>query len=114
MQQVLDIITSTLAEVVVIALGVLASWALGKTIKVLDRIRKKDELGIINIVTDRAVEYAEAELMGENGSLKRDYAIEKSLEMLSSKGIEISKTELLAGIENGVNKLKAIKQQQIR
>jgi hypothetical protein len=99
-------LSEAVSEVLTILIGTLISFLAVKAHKVLDTVKKKDQLHIIDVITDRAVEYAEAELTGEEGKKKRDFAIDKAIEILASKGIVVSRDEIIAGIENGVNKLK--------
>jgi hypothetical protein len=99
-------LSQAVSEVLTILIGTLISILVAKAHKVLDVIKKKDQLHIIDAVTDRAVEYAEAELTGAAGKAKRDFAVDKAIEILASKGIVVSRDEIIAGIENGVNKLK--------
>lgn len=105
MEQVVDLVTKVSAEVIVILLGVALTFISKKAHSVLDTIKKKDQLGIIDSITDQAVDLAEAELKGVKGEEKLNYAIEKAVEILASKGITVSPVEIRAGIENGVKKL---------
>lgn len=70
----------------------------------LRKLKQKDTLGIINIITDRAVEYAEQELKGAKGLEKRDFALKHATEILAKMGIKVSEDQLLADIQNGYNK----------
>ncbi|WCS68526.1 hypothetical protein Goe16_01120 [Bacillus phage vB_BsuM-Goe16] len=105
----MDQIANTLVElgvqIIVIILGALLSTVSGKAIQVLNNIKKKDETGIVNAVTDAVVSYAEAELSGAKGAQKRDFAIKKAVEILQSKGIKVTEAEIIAGIEAGVQKM---------
>lgn len=98
-------LTKYAVEIIVIVVGTLLSVALHKFKGYLNTLKKKDELGIIDLVTDVVTEYAEAELKGSQGIEKRNFAIEKALDILAAKGIKASKDEVIAGIENGVKKL---------
>ena len=111
MEQVLNIITQYAVEIIVVIIGYLAMSIDYKVREYVDRLKKKDELGIVDAITDAAVEWAEAELKGKTGIEKRDFAVKKAVEILSSKGIKVSEAEIIAGIENGVNKLR-LKQQK--
>jgi hypothetical protein len=106
MQALVDIITSSVAEIVILVVGYVATKALSEVKKHFSKLREKDELGIIDAITDRAVEYAEAELRGSRGIEKRNFAVDKAVSMLGTRGINISRDEVIAGIENGVTKLK--------
>ncbi|QPX71671.1 holin [Bacillus phage SP8] len=93
-------------EIIVIVLGALLSLVSAKAVKVLNTIKKKDETGIVDAVTDAVVNLAEKELSGAKGLEKRDYAVKKAVEILHSKGLKsITEAEILAGIEAGVKKM---------
>ncbi|MCA1025649.1 phage holin family protein [Cytobacillus kochii] len=94
-------------EIMVIMVGSLLSVVLAKVKSYVNTLKKKDETGIVDMITDTVVEYAEAELSGSHGIVKRDFAIDKAIAILNDKGIVVSKEEVVAGIEQGVNKLKA-------
>lgn len=109
MEQLLNSLTEAAIELLVIIVGTLLSVVLHKAKTYLNTLKKKDELGIIDLVTDVAVDYAEKELKGRAGIQKRDYAIRHAIKILEEKGIKVSHEEVVAGIENGVRKLKADK-----
>lgn len=96
-------------EIVVIVIGSLLSIVLDRVKKYVDTLKKKDETKIIDMITDVVVDYTEAELKGEKGIVKRDFAVAKVVEILKEKGIQASTEEIIAGIENGVKKLNAYK-----
>lgn len=106
MQPVVDVATSFAVELVVVVGGVLASVVLTKLKSRLDVLKKADELGIVDLVTDRVVELVEVEFTGVKGIEKRNIAVNKAIKILAEKNIHVSETEVIAGIENGVNKLK--------
>jgi Bacteriophage holin of superfamily 6 (Holin_LLH) len=106
MPQIIDAVISVAVEIIVVFVGALGIALLHKAKSYVDNLKKKDQLGIIDLVTDRVVEYAEAELKGKAGIEKRDFAVEKAIAILASKGIVVEKDEIIAGIENGVTKLK--------
>ena len=106
MEQLISTALQAGVEVLTIVVIITATAVLAKVHSFVDKAKKKDELGIIDILTDRAVEYAEAELTGASGKQKRNFAVSRAVEMLESKGIKITEAEIIAGIENGVNKLK--------
>lgn len=109
----MDVFVDGLVGVVIQALTViimsLATYAVGKLIPYLDKKKKHDELGIIDKITDLAVEYVEAEFTGLKGVEKRDKAVEFALKALAQKGIRIDAEEVIAGIENGVKKFNQMK-----
>jgi hypothetical protein len=108
--QIIDAVTSVIVEVIIVVLGYLLISVLNKGQKYLANLKKKDELGIIDTVTDRVVEYAEAQLKGKAGQEKLDFAVSEATKILASKGLAVHESEIKAGIENGVNKLKAHQQ----
>jgi hypothetical protein len=109
MEQIFNSLTEAAVELLVILVGTLLSVALHKAKVYLNTLKKKDELGIIDLVTDVAVDYAEKELKGKAGIQKRDYAIRHSIKILEEKGIKVSREEVIAGIENGIRKLNSNK-----
>jgi Bacteriophage holin of superfamily 6 (Holin_LLH) len=107
MEILFDSITEKAVELLVIVIGALLSVAIHKVKVYVDTLKKKDELGIVDAITDVMVEYAERELTGSKGIEKRDFAIEKAIKALEAKGIKVSEEEVIAGIENGYNKIKS-------
>jgi hypothetical protein len=106
MPEILDTVTELFVQMLVLVVGTLLALLANKAKLVLDGLRKKDEMGIIDLVTDRVAEYAQAELKGEPGKQKRDFAVARAIEILESKGIKVNEQEVIAGIENGVTKLR--------
>ncbi|WP_137743230.1 phage holin, LLH family [Robertmurraya siralis] len=101
----LSSITQFAVELLVIVIGTLLTVALNKVRVYFNTLKQKDELGIVDAITDLMVEYTEKELKGKKGIEKRDFAVEKAIAILAEKGITVSKDEVIAGIENGVNKI---------
>lgn len=106
MQEVLDSVLPVLVEILVVLIGTVGLMAVNKLRQYLDGLKKKDESGMVDFVTDRVVAYAQAELSGSTGGQKRRYAVTKAAEILASKGINVNEEEIIAGIEDGVIKLK--------
>lgn len=106
MAQIVDAVVSVAVEIIVVLIGSLGLIVLNKVKGYINNLKKKDELGIIDMVTDRVAEYAEAELKGKAGAEKRDFAVQQAIKILASKGIVVEEAEIIAGIENGVTKLK--------
>lgn len=102
-------IMPAIIELVTILIGIVVLYVINKGKKYLDILREKDTIGIIDLITDRVVEYVEVELKGEPGEIKRQYAVTKARQMLFEHGIVVCDDEIIAGIENGVNKLNSIK-----
>jgi hypothetical protein len=105
MQAIVDTVVGSIFEILVLVIGSLLSVALVHLKKHLQVLRKKDELGIVDVITDRVVELVEAEYKGANGVDKLNKAIKLTSDILDSKGINVSVDVIRAGIENGVNKL---------
>lgn len=106
MQDFVNLVSTVASELLTLLILALVGFLLSKAEQYLDRLKKKDELGIIDMITDRVVEYAEAELKGAKGIEKRDFAVDKAIQILADKGIKVEKAEVIAGIENGVTKMK--------
>jgi LL-H family phage holin len=87
----------------------LATYGVSKLNAWLDKRKKNDELGIVDKVTDLAVDYVEAEFTGLKGVEKRDEAVNFALKVLAKKGVKIDHDEVIAGIENGVKKFNQSK-----
>lgn len=92
--------------IVIVAFGILGSDALVKASAWLRSKSNKDDLGVIDAVTDLAVNFIEKEFTGEAGQIKLSKALSMSREVLAEKGISISEDELRLAVENGVDKLK--------
>jgi len=106
MQELISLVASVVIEVLVIAFLTLLSMAVYKGHDYLEKAKQKDTLGIIDLITDRAVEYIAKEFKGESGEAKRQKALEFTIRTLSAYGIAVSEEQLLADIENGYNKWK--------
>lgn len=105
MQAIVNTVVGSLFEILALVIGALLSVALVHLKKHLQTLKKKDELGIVDIITDRVVELVEAELKGASGQDKLNKAIKMTSDILDDKGISVPVDVIRAGIENGVNKL---------
>lgn len=92
--------------IVIVAFGILGSDALVKASAWLKSKANKDDLGVIDAVTDLVVNFVEKEFTGKAGQIKLSKALEMAREVLGEKGIHISEEELRLAVENGVDKLK--------
>lgn len=92
--------------ILVVVLGFLAGDALTKLSKWLKSKESKDQLGVVDAVTDLVVNFVEKEFTGKAGQIKLSKAMEKSRDILAEKGIVISEEELRIAVENGVDKVK--------
>ena len=99
--QVLDIVI----ELLVIGVGLGLAYVGKLASAYLKTLREKDKLGIIDMLTDRAVELVQAELKGAEGEAKLIKATEYASKFLAEHGIHLSPERLRADIENGYNKL---------
>lgn len=105
MEVVLDGIVQYVTELIVIIVGALLSVVLHKVRTYVDTLKKKDEMHIVDLITDVIVEYTEVELRGSEGIVKRNFAIDKAIKSLEAKGIKVDREDVIAGIEQGVSKM---------
>jgi hypothetical protein len=98
--------TKIITEVVVVLVGVFGTIVLHKAQAYLGSLKDKNQLGIVTSVTEQVVKWAEAELSGSAGKDKRDFAVKQALDILAGKGIRLDEASVIAGIEEGVTKLK--------
>jgi LL-H family phage holin len=98
--------TKIVTEVVIVVLGYFGSLVLHKAQGYLNSLKSKNHLTVATTVTEQVVKWAEAQLSGSNGKEKRDFAVKKALEILAAKGINVDESSVIAGIEDGVSKLK--------
>lgn len=106
MEEIINEVTGLAVEIITVVIGMLGIMLLSKVKSYVEVLKRKDETGIVDVITDRAVEYAEAELTGGSGSQKRNFAVARAVEILEAKGIHVHEEEVIAGIENGVTKLQ--------
>lgn len=114
MENLLSFSVELISTIVTIVVGAAVIIIFNKIYQYLESLKGKDELKIIDLVTNRVAEYAEAELKGASGKEKRDFAVNKAVQILASRGISVNKEEIIAGIENGVNQLKATSKTQVK
>lgn len=98
--------TQYISEAVVVILGFFSSIALHKAQAYLTSLSNKNQFSVIGTVTEQVVRWAEAELGGSAGRDKRDFAVKQALDILASKGIHVDEPAVIAGIEDGVTRLK--------
>jgi len=104
-EHLMSLVTQLASEVITILVGAAVSALIAKAYKFLDQLKKKNQLPVINHVIDSVIAYAEVEMKGSQGRVKRDWAIEKAVQILATKGIKVSEDEVAAGIEQGLNVL---------
>lgn len=106
MDALVSSLTPIITDVLVALLLALAAYLTKKATPVLDRMKKLREIQIVDKITDDLVEFAEIEFTGHKGEVKRELVADKVVEVLQSKNIKITRSELLAAVENSVRKLK--------
>lgn len=105
MEVLMDSLVQFAVEIIVVIIGALLSVVLHEVKQWIGTLKKKDQTQIVDMITDSVVDYVEVELKGEKGKAKRDFAVEKAIEILAEKGIIVSEDEVIAGIERGVSRL---------
>ncbi len=105
MQAIITDLAVTIITVLVVVVGAIGSAVLVKGREALKSAKHKDELGIIDIVTERMAGLVEAEFKGAQGEVKLQKALALASDVLARKGIKVSEEEIRAGIEEGVRKL---------
>lgn len=105
MQEIISNLAVTIITVLVVVVGAVGSAVLVKGKEALKSAKHKDELGIIDIVTERMAGLVEAEFKGASGEVKLQKALALASDTLARKGIKVSEEEIRAGIEEGVRKL---------
>lgn len=98
--------TKIITEVVIIVLGYFGSLALHKAQGYLNALKNKNQLSVATTVIEQVVKWAEAEIGSGAGKDKRDFAVKQALDILAGKGIHLDEASVIAGIEDGVSKLK--------
>lgn len=101
-------VTSVLVEILVTVLLALLAVVSVKANKYISNLKAKDEFGMVEKIIDSLTSYADAELKGAKGAEKRDFVIDKAIEILGKKGIKVDKEEILMGIEKSVQKNKKV------
>jgi len=105
MQAIITDLAVTIITVLVVIVGAIGSAVLVKGREALKSAKHKDELGIVDIITERMAGLVEAEFKGAKGEVKLQKALALASDALARKGIKVSEEEIRAGIEEGVRKL---------
>ncbi|MNC45431.1 hypothetical protein D3C77_587870 [compost metagenome] len=100
-------VASVVIQILTIVLLTAGSAVLGLIVPYVKKLKQKDTLGIIDIVTNRAVQLADKELKGKAGAEKFQYALELSSATLAEWGIKVSADQLKAEVQDGYNKFKS-------
>ncbi|MMZ43489.1 Phage holin protein [compost metagenome] len=106
MQNLIDAVANVAIEILVLLLLFLGSAVALKAKEWYQVVKQKDTLGILDLITDRAVEYADQELKGAKGLEKRQFALDYTKKILLGMGIKMTDEQILADIQNGYNKWK--------
>src|SRR5699024_931645 len=100
-----EILTNTLLEAVFTVVGILVaaavSYLLPKIKRWLHILADKDNLGIIDSIVDKAVEYAEQELQGKEGKEKFNAAATRVALLLNRYGIDASDELISSSVQQG-------------
>lgn len=101
----MEVLTGTIMEAVFTIVGILiaaaVSYFVPKLKRQLDILADKDNLGIIDSLVDKAVEYVEEEFKGEEGRAKFEKATERASMLISRYGIEASDELIRSSIQKG-------------
>lgn len=101
----MEVFTDTLLEAVFTVVGILiaaaVSYFVPKIKRQLNILADKDNLGIIDSLVDKAVEYVEEEFQGESGKEKFNQAAEGAALLISRYGIEASDDLIKTSVQQG-------------
>ncbi|QQK75110.1 hypothetical protein HUG15_05810 [Salicibibacter cibarius] len=107
----MEFITESLMESVFTIVGVLiaaiVSYLAPKAKRLIAIASDADNLGIIDAITDWAVEYVEEEFQGKEGKEKFNQAATAAAQLLNNYGIEVSDELIKTSIQKGYNNLVA-------
>lgn len=101
----MEVITNALLEAVFTVVGILIAAAVSyfapKLKRQLDILADKDNLGIIDSLVDKAVEFVEEEFKGESGKEKFDQAVKSASILIGRYGIEASNELIMSSVQEG-------------
>lgn len=107
----MEYITESLMESVFTIVGVLiaaiVSYLAPKIKRLIAIASDADNLGIVDAITDFAVEYVEEEFHGKEGEEKFEHAATITSDMLSRYGIEASSDLIRMAVQDGYMTMKA-------
>lgn len=105
----MEVLTNTLLEAVFTIVGILVATAVSyfapKLKRQLDILADKDNLGIIESLVDKSVEFVEEEFQGINGKEKFNQAAEYAALLISRYGIEASDELIKTSVQQGWRKM---------
>lgn len=93
-------------EAIVIIVGAFLSYLIHKAAKYVHAYAKERDLSILDRVATNAVNMAENLLYGKEGKEKRQYAVEKALQFLDNKGVQMDEDEVISAVEKAVAQLR--------
>lgn len=102
MQQITAQVVQLLVQVIVLVVGVLGSVALHKAQSYLSKLKQGSQTSLVANLAYNVVNLAEAQLKDGKGADKFDFALSKLSEILASKKINVTESELQAAIETAV------------
>lgn len=107
MEPIINAITEGAVQIIVILMAAVVSYVAKQAGSYLKRAKKLKDIQILDKVSDDVVDYVQAQFTGAAGEEKQQIAAQKIAEVLNEQGVKVSETQILAGIENGVKKVKA-------
>lgn len=105
----MEVLTDVLMEAIFTILGMIiaigVSYFAHKLKYLLDKVIEKDDLGIIESLVEKSVEFVEEEFQGEEGEIKFDKAVERASLLISNYGIGASDELIRSSIQEGWRKV---------
>jgi len=105
MENVLSYVTEVSITVLIVVATVLLGVLGAKVTAYLNNLKATEQFTLTHKIIENLIMFAESELTGKPGVEKREYVVEKAIELLAEKGIKANKDEILAGIEKGLSKM---------
>lgn len=105
MENILPYITEVSITLLIVVATVLLGVIGVKVNAYLANLKATEQFTLTHKIVESLIVFAEKELTGKPGAEKRDYVVEKAIELLAKKGIKADKDEILAGIEKGLSKM---------
>lgn len=106
MEDLIQIIAESVLTILGIVIAAAVSYFAPKLKRRLDILADKDNSGIVEMVSDMAVELAEKELKGEKGEAKFMNATNYVAVMLSRYGIDATSEFVAGAVQNGWRRMK--------
>lgn len=106
----MEVLTDVLLEAVFTVVGILiaaaVSYFVPKLKRHLDILADKDNLGIIEALVDKSVEFVEEEFKGESGIEKFNRAAESASLLISRYGISASDELIKVSVQEGWRRMQ--------